>query len=374
MAIRLPRDNSAIIAATRDQWLTRVLSPRDRPRGPTERAVRLLFETVGLPRPTIDWTVSPVTGARAVHRFLHRDGEDWDLSRVGYWPGPEPRIGELRVALAEIFESGLSPVARNKVGAILRWPLRRLLVPLHEWLQREVARRLDGPMPTGPSVQMPAWPAQWHHAFFSGGTFFDVVEIAAHDCARRLGVPYGDLSPVLDAFIELGSCGYWWPYRDLTVLSSGPTTVRLDEQGRLHAADGPAIAFGPALRLYAWHGTMVPRRVVDGRLLDVHRILHERNAELRRMMIERYGLARFRREAGAECLHQDHWGTLWRVPVPGAEPVVTVEVVDSTPAPDGARRRYELRVPPDARTALEAVAWTFGLGPAEYAERLMRQT
>ena len=92
------------------------------------------------------------------------------------------------------------------------------------------------------------------------------------------------------------------------------------------------------------------------------------------MMIERYGLARFREEAGAQRLHRDRWGTLWRVPVRGDEPLVTVEVVNSTPEPDGHRRRYELRVPPRMRTALEAVAWTFGMSPRDYAERMVRQT
>ena len=33
--------------------------------------------------------------------------------------------------------------------------------------------------------------------------------------------------------------------------------------------------------------------------------------------------------------------------------------MNSTPEPDGTRRTYFLRVPPQMRTAREAVAWTF---------------
>ena len=43
-----------------------------------------------------------------------------------------------------------------------------------------------------------------------------------------------------------------------------------------------------------------------------------------------------------------------------------VEVVNSTPEPDGSRKTYFLRVPPTITTAREAVAWTFALGAGEY--------
>ncbi len=43
-----------------------------------------------------------------------------------------------------------------------------------------------------------------------------------------------------------------------------------------------------------------------------------------------------------------------------------VKVVNSTPEPDGTRRSYYLRVPPDTRTAKAGIAWTFGLDESEY--------
>ena len=43
-----------------------------------------------------------------------------------------------------------------------------------------------------------------------------------------------------------------------------------------------------------------------------------------------------------------------------------VEFVNSTSEPDGSRKTYFLRVPPDTGTARDAVAWTFGLGSDEY--------
>ena len=43
-----------------------------------------------------------------------------------------------------------------------------------------------------------------------------------------------------------------------------------------------------------------------------------------------------------------------------------VEVLNSTPEPDGSRKTYFLRVPPRTRTAREAVAWTFGVREPDY--------
>jgi hypothetical protein len=47
--------------------------------------------------------------------------------------------------------------------------------------------------------------------------------------------------------------------------------------------------------------------------------------------------------------------------------VVVIELVNSTPKPDGSFRRCWLRVPPLPRSCREAVAWTFGLAPDDYA-------
>ena len=42
------------------------------------------------------------------------------------------------------------------------------------------------------------------------------------------------------------------------------------------------------------------------------------------------------------------------------------EVKNATVEPDGSRKIYILRVPPDMRTAREGVAWTFGLTAEQY--------
>ena len=65
----------------------------------------------------------------------------------------------------------------------------------------------------------------------------------------------------------------------------------------------------------------------------------ESNAEVRRIMIERYGPARYLKDDGAVKVSEDRFGTLWRKGVDGDEPIVMVEVIDSTPMPNGERNR-----------------------------------
>ena len=160
---------------------------------------------------------------------------------------------------------------------------------------------------------------------------------------------------------------WWWPFEQVAILCERPTELHLDEQGRLHNGDGPALAYADGFALHRWRGVTIPvefARTLAALTPEIIRT--ERNAELRRIMLEHYGTERYIVDSGAEPVHQDEAGKLWRVNLPGDEPITMVEVVNSTAEPDGTFNRYWLRVPPQTRTAKEAVAWTFGLTEQEY--------
>ena len=88
------------------------------------------------------------------------------------------------------------------------------------------------------------------------------------------------------------------------------------------------------------------------------------------MLIERFGEERLLREGDAKLVDEDVAGRLWRREMPLSWPrdeaVVMVEVLNSTPEPDGSRKTYFLRVPPNTSSARAAVAWTFGLSFEAY--------
>ncbi|MFD6201725.1 DUF6745 domain-containing protein [Streptomyces rubiginosohelvolus] len=169
------------------------------------------------------------------------------------------------------------------------------------------------------------------------------------------------------------NAGWWWPYENAVVITERPDVLHRDEAGRLDHGEGPALAYGDGFALHAWRGMPVPAAFLDElSSLTPERIRAEGNAELRRVMLEYYGYDRYLTESGAEPVHRDETGILWRIALDGDEDVVMVEVVNSTPEPDGTYRTYWLRVPPATRTAKDGVAWTFGLEGAAYAP--VRQT
>jgi hypothetical protein len=169
------------------------------------------------------------------------------------------------------------------------------------------------------------------------------------------------------------SAGWWWPFENAVILTERPLALRLDDQDRLHHGDGPALAYSDGFALHSWRGT--PLTTEFGQQLAAttpESIRAEENAELRRMMVEHYTPERFLQESGATPLQEDEAGKLWRVEMGSDEAVVMVEVVNSSPEPDGTFNIYFLRVPPDTQTAKAGVAWTFGLTEDEYQP--LRQT
>lgn len=191
--------------------------------------------------------------------------------------------------------------------------------------------------------------------------------LGQHD-APWLAALAAEPSP-LDGLVEVcRSAGWWWPFEKVAVVCERPVALHRDEAGRLDRGDGPALAFPDGFALHAWRGMPVPAAfLAELRTLTPERIRAEENAELRRVMLEYYGYDRYLSDSGARPIHRDESGTLWRIELAGDEPVVMVEVLNSTPEPDGTHRTYWLRVPPTTREAKEGVAWTFGLGAEAYA-------
>ena len=193
---------------------------------------------------------------------------------------------------------------------------------------------------------------------------------AFYDFCRKIGIKYaGDQNAKLDLWLSQSrSCHWWFPYRGIVLASERHNVLHVDDAGRLHCEDGPAVAYPDGWGVWSWHGVRVPQQVIEQpQLIAVPQIDGERNAELRRVLMERYGHERYLRDSGAKAIQQDARGTLYRKEIPDDEPLVMVKVRNSTPEPDGSVKDYWLRVPPTMKTASEAVAWTFGVEPAEYA-------
>jgi hypothetical protein len=116
-----------------------------------------------------------------------------------------------------------------------------------------------------------------------------------------------------------------------------------------------------------WRGVSINERIAfRPETLVIDEILAERNAEVRRVMVERFGFDRFMTEAKAEVLDKDRDAggerQLLRVPIQDDEDIVCVSVF--CPSTGG---QFFLRVPPSVTTCRNAIAWTAGYdNPADY--------
>jgi hypothetical protein len=139
------------------------------------------------------------------------------------------------------------------------------------------------------------------------------------------------------------------------------TTEQVSGAKRLHNENGPALDCDVE-NLYFWHGVLVPAFVVTRPdWITLKHIDTADNAEVRRVMIERFGAARYIKESGAEVVHSlpDNYyvkglrgAKLYRKPRPDDSDIVMISVQNSTPEPNGSVKEYTLRVQPTAYDGL----------------------
>ncbi|GII90451.1 DUF6745 domain-containing protein [Sinosporangium siamense] len=372
-------DAAAALVEAADRWSTVAFATGGADRDRAEAGIRRSYQTAGLSSPErVVWVPSPAHGAIAA---LLVTGQDLG----GFTEGP------VAAMVAEVREL----VGAAEAGQSVRRVVRDL-----PW---EAARS---------AAVTELGPQGWAHAWsLTGGRLWPPTSSLVTQVRRAIGelVPEQDDAKarmlreatldailghqdaawlaVFDGLVQGGgateaawpeglaalaevtrAAGWWWPFERLVIAAELPVELHRDELARLHRGDGPALAYQGGFALHAWSGMPVPGDFIATLPTATPADIREQdNAELRRVMLEHYGFDRYLTDTGAKPVQKDETGVLWRVDMPNDEPVVMVEVVNSTPEPDGTSRRYWLRVPPSTETARAGVAWTFGVEPDDYS-------
>ncbi|MGW6634170.1 MULTISPECIES: DUF6745 domain-containing protein [unclassified Streptomyces] len=315
-------------------------------RAAAEEGVRRAYRTAGLAEPErIVWAESPRAAVEAVEKLADAGRSVREEVRTRPWAEERRRMYD-----------ELGPAGWSALWSATGAQLWETTAALAERIRSGVVADLAGKPEGEGAVRL---------------VLLDAV-LGQHDAAWLAA--FDGRGDRLTGLAEVArNAGWWWPYERAVVISERPEALHRDEAGRLDHGAGPALAYRDGFALYAWRGMPVPADfLAELASLTPQRIREEENAELRRVMLEFYGYDRYLTESGAEPVHRDETGILWRIALEGDEDVVMVEVVNSTPEPDGTHRTYWLRVPPATRTAKDGVAWTFGLDGAAYAP--VRQT
>jgi hypothetical protein len=188
------------------------------------------------------------------------------------------------------------------------------------------------------------------------------------------------------------SAGWWWPFQNAVILTERPTELHMRD-GRLHNDEGSAILYPDGTGVWALNGLRVDRRLVEQpETLTFSEVRDERNTEIRRHMMDRFGGLRGSAAAGAwlsagglhpisqtditdkmqpsglsiwRLSHKDEpvLCRLYRAEMPEDEPLVLLTVVCTSTA-----KEVFLRVPPTMKDAAAARDWTFGVSLSEAIE------
>jgi hypothetical protein len=90
----------------------------------------------------------------------------------------------------------------------------------------------------------------------------DLYWIAFYKFCQKIGVPYSkEDSAKLDLQDRIGkSMMWWWPYKNMVIVSDRPKLIKKDQDGRLHCENGPAIEFRDGYKVFSWRGINVPEQ------------------------------------------------------------------------------------------------------------------
>ncbi len=170
-------------------------------------------------------------------------------------------------------------------------------------------------------------------------------------------------------------------HADFCMISDRPEILTVDEQNRPHNDDGPFCRWRDGTALYSVHGVRVPGWVVEHPdRITAETIENEKNVEVRRIMIEKFGLARYVQDAQFEELDVDKDPLGQPRRLLRRDDIVIVELTNSTIDANGSRRVYHIACEsslrpllsngelgdPQKLTALNAVASTYGMRGEEY--------
>jgi hypothetical protein len=153
--------------------------------------------------------------------------------------------------------------------------------------------------------------------------------------------------------------GYFMAFEEYCIIMNRPKEVHFDENRELHNEDGTAISFrrGNECDVFAINGVRVPKQViVEPETITLDQVLNEENAEIKRIMMDVYGMGRYLEETKASILDMDTTfthirgeGTMTRALMEDAEKRRYLVSTDGSTS-----RCYWMQVPNEVSTCVEA--------------------
>ena len=180
-----------------------------------------------------------------------------------------------------------------------------------------------------------------------------------------------ETAPLSGLWALARSAGWAMPYEGMCFVSERHNILNLDNAGRLHSLSGPAVGYPDGWLIYAVHGVVVPERVIMlPETITAAEITAEPNVEIRRVMIERLGYEKYATDTNLKLIDScpaNHplKGLRTARLLRDSSDLYLLDMLNSTPEPDGTTKRYLLAIDPTCyngragRECLAAMASTW---------------
>lgn len=358
---------SAMMPTYRQSLSTTALVDRDRVTG----LLRGLYKR----KPPVTFMYSIPMMLASIYKHFDSSGANlrWEASRLPLLPvGQGSRsfsAGELWDYLTEVFTGGDRGKTKPKATWDGMWAVQNALAPVRNLFETYRNMHL--------LMARPKSAAEGHlnrrqaaNALQRGSSWMSEIVTAAG--FQQLG--YRTEIEPLDSLIALSlesPCVAL--FADRCWVLDRPARLVLNDRDQISCTTGPAVTTRDGFEMYAVHGIRIAKYMItDPGRIKVADIEQERNIEVRRVMVDLYGMERYLRDTNAVVVDDDpQIGTLYHKTQPWPdETIAVVKVRNSTPEPDGHYKDYFLRVPPTIRSARAGVAWTFKVHPSRYNPQL----
>lgn len=326
-------EKELIISQTHSQWHNVGSTPLDLEQATI--AIQALYKFAGLAQPEVQFVESPIAAREKVEQEQMQSDcmllELWEVLREDLWRSLSSSVGTLQQELIYSIKNPLSDLWERSFQRIMLDGLTELLGDcLVDCL-------------------LPEWGICWAGMF-----------AAAH----RLGVPLAE--DKYNLFCNyMRQVGWMFPYEGVAIAIVRPR-IRWNSAGEIHGEGIPAIDFPDGFGVYAYQGINLPAQY--GKLHPTNWraewLLEQRNAEMRRVLIQGIGYDRICQDLQAkEC---DRWQEYTLLQIESDVDVEPLHLLKMTCPSTGFI--HVLRVPPDISSARDAICWVnWGIDPTEFA-------
>ena len=340
----LTPEQEALIPVIRDKWRRIVLSTEPIERKRAKKAAKTAYAAIDLKEPRVIFCDNPHAAYKAASAALEafaRKGK----RLIGFWMWPQ-----------------LESQIQKQIESHLRYQLKDQL-RISPWRWADIIR-----CPRHPGVFDREY-LTWINEYVSWFDFCISVLNCEYDSKMWEG---------LQSLVK--NCGWIFPFDKVCIVSARPIQLSFDNQQRLHAEGQPAIQFADGYSLYFYHGRRLPEKYekLHPREWKVQWILEEDNSEVRRILIQEIGYTRICQELQANEL--DYWQEYTLLKIDDIkddvaelneenedEDVEQISIYLLKMTCPSTGFIHALRVPPDMKSAREAIRWVnWGIDPEEF--------